>query len=143
MANFEEQNEKVWDNIPHPNEDEFKDKDGQPLVGLICYKDEYLEVLANKRRYQQENERLRYHYENKLNLERQAGKTAFYAGGFIGMLSAIYYFKRIKPGLELLKERKKKQQEALEEAEQQAKEFHESAEAAKNIAEEAKKQASK
>jgi len=143
MANYEEHSEKVWDNIPHPNEDEFKDKDGQLLVGVICYKDEYLDVLANKRKYQQENERLKYRYETKLSLERKAGKTAFYAGGFFGMLSAIYYFKRIKPGLELLKERRKKQEEAMEEAEKQAEEFHKSAEAAKKIADEAKNRASK
>lgn len=143
MANYEENANNVWENIPHANEEEFKDSKGDRLVGIICYKDEYLEVLSNKRRYQEENNRLKRKYETKLAMERQFSKNAFYSGMFVGLFSAIYYFKRMKPGLELLKERKKAEQDALdkeleEEALKQSEKFTEKTKRVKKQAQEAK-----
>lgn len=142
MANYEESANNVWENIPHANEEEFKDSKGDRLVGIICYKDEYLEVLSNKRRYQEENNRLKRKYETKLAMERQFSKNAFYSGMFVGLFSAIYYFKRMKPGLDLLKERRKAEQDALdkevEEAVKQCEEFTKKTERAKKQAQEAK-----
>lgn len=142
MANYEENANDVWKNIPHANDEEFKDSKGDRLVGVICYKDEYLEVLSNKRRYQEDNNRLKRKYETKLAVERQFSKNAFYGGMFVGLFSAIYYFKRMKPGLDLLKERRKAEQDALdkevEEAVKQCEEFTEKTNRAKKQAQEAK-----